>query len=854
MSSASWRFTICVLFVVFVFSRVRGDSRQCASDCKLPECSCARNEFPMDKSEMPQFVYFGFDDAVNTVMAGFYRRLFTDDRKNPNGCPIQGTLFVSHQYTDYNLVQEFYKRGMEIGVHSVTHSMIDTEETLRTEAMEQKNNIVQLAKIPPEHIVGWRSPFLKTAGDAQPRVLKELGYQYDVSLTFPRYSFGSPKPFPFTLRGGWPYQCSVQPCPTGVTLDGFFEIPVNSLVDAQGAYPCVFVDGCYNRPNNEEEAYQLLFKNFNDYYTSSRTPFGLHMHAAWFYTNYNIKAMEKFLDYLDTLNDVYVVSAKQVIAWMKNPVPLSDLIRHPEFSCSGNVVPSQSPINTKPQDEFGQLPRLIQPIPVMVMQFSNATLNPTTTATTTTSSTASTTTTIPNPTTTTTTPKPTTTTTTPKPTTTTTTPKPTTTTTTPKPTTTTTTPKPTTTTTTPKPTTTITTPELTTTTTAIFIPTTTTTTTSSTTPITTTAITTTESATTTTVSTTTSIPTTTTSIPTSRRIPPTTSLRTASTLLQSIQQPIINASVFSANCVPGVNCLAPFCFCNGAGIPGKVSVSETPQMVYITIDGSVTPSVFRRYYQLFSNKSNPNNCPIEGTLFVSSQDSYTYFLKKLHEMGAEIALRGVNDLHYTNSEQMEMELLEELNFLKRLGINGPFGFRAPEIKPMGDDHFSLLTKYGIQYDATISIQRPTGNKAKVWPFTLDFPYTGSCAIDDCPKKRHPGLFVLPNTPLLDYQNRYDCSYIDGCMFNPTTANETVDFLWNNFKQYYESNRAPFGISLRQVWFEHPAYVHNLQGLNLFLLKLAQLPDVYVTSINKILAWMREPSSLDNIPQFKPWSC
>ncbi|KAK3608151.1 hypothetical protein CHS0354_034110 [Potamilus streckersoni] len=817
MSSASWRFKICVLFVVSVLNRVWGDSRQCAPDCKLPECSCARNEFPMEKNEMPQFVYFGFDDAVNTVMAGFYRRLFTDDRKNPNGCPIQGTLYVSHQYTDYSLVQEFYKRGMEIGVHSVTHSMIDTEETLRTEAREQKNNLVQLAKIPPEHIVGWRSPFLKTAGDAQPRVLKELGYQYDVSLTYPRYSFGSPKPFPFTLRGGWPYQCSVQPCPTGVTLEGFFEIPVNSLVDAQGAYPCVFVDGCYNRPRNEEEAYQLLLKNFNDYYTSSRTPFGLHMHAAWFYTDYNIKAMERFLDYLNTLKDVYVVSAKQVIAWMKNPVPLTDLIKHPEFSCNGHVVPSQSPIDTKPQDEIGQIPRFIQPRPVILRRPSTTTLTPTTTTTTATSSTATTTTT--------------------------------------------TTQKPTTTTTTQKPTTTMTTQEPTTKSTTTVIPSTTTTTTS-TTPITTTVTTTepvsttvtTTPISTTATTTTTTIITTTTSLPTSTRISPTTSLRTTTTLAQDIIQPIINASGFSAKCIPGVNCLAPLCFCNGAGIPGKTSAGETPQMVYITIDGSITPSVFRRYHQLFSNKSNPNNCPTEGTLFVSSHDSYTYFLKKLHEMGAEIALRGVNDLHYTNSEKMEMELLEELNFLKRLGINGPFGFRAPEIKPMGDDHFSLLSKYEIQYDATISIQRPIGSKPKVWPFTLDFPYTGSCAIDDCPKKRHPGLFVLPNTPLLDYQNRYDCSYIDGCMFNPTTANETVDFLWNNFKQYYESNRAPFGISLRQVWFEHPAYIHNLQGLNLFLLKLAQLPDVYVTSISKILAWMKEPTRLDNIQQFKPWSC
>ena len=46
--------------------------------------------------------------------------MFTDERKNPNGCPIRATFFVSHQYTNYRDVQHLWNLGHEIAIHSVT--------------------------------------------------------------------------------------------------------------------------------------------------------------------------------------------------------------------------------------------------------------------------------------------------------------------------------------------------------------------------------------------------------------------------------------------------------------------------------------------------------------------------------------------------------------------------------------------------------------------------------------------------------------------------------------------------------------------------------------------------------------
>lgn len=311
------------------------ESQTCPAGCVLPECSCPRTSFPMETREIPQMVYFGFDDAVNVVMAALYDRLFTTERLNPNGCPMKMTLFVSHQYTDYQKVKKFHDAGMEIAVHSVTHTSIDNDDILRKEAKLQKENIVKLAGVPEEDIVGWRSPFLKTAGDGQPSILKELGYEYDISLTYTRHSMEVAKPWPFTMDNGWQYKCGIEPCPSGhnARVSDFWAVPVVSLMDHKNQYPCSFVDGCAVRAFNEQEAFDYLWKNFVSYYNTTRTPFGLNMHAAWFYTRYNLKAMIRFLDELQKLDDVYVVTVKQMLDWMRNPTPVSEIKTFRPWSC-----------------------------------------------------------------------------------------------------------------------------------------------------------------------------------------------------------------------------------------------------------------------------------------------------------------------------------------------------------------------------------------------------------------------------------------------------------------------------------------------------------------------------------------
>jgi hypothetical protein len=50
------------------------------------------------------------DDAITINNYDYYQQLFSS-RKNPNGCAVTGTFYVSHVFSNYRLVQQLYKQG-----------------------------------------------------------------------------------------------------------------------------------------------------------------------------------------------------------------------------------------------------------------------------------------------------------------------------------------------------------------------------------------------------------------------------------------------------------------------------------------------------------------------------------------------------------------------------------------------------------------------------------------------------------------------------------------------------------------------------------------------------------------------
>merc|ERR1712117_481440 len=62
------------------------------------------------------------DDAINNNNIDLYTEIFNKQRRNPNGCDIKGTFYVSHKYTNYSAVQNMHRLGHEIAAHSITHN------------------------------------------------------------------------------------------------------------------------------------------------------------------------------------------------------------------------------------------------------------------------------------------------------------------------------------------------------------------------------------------------------------------------------------------------------------------------------------------------------------------------------------------------------------------------------------------------------------------------------------------------------------------------------------------------------------------------------------------------------------
>lgn len=194
-----------------------------------------------------QLVLLTFDDAVQTINIDYYRKALYD-RKNPDGCPAQATYFVSHEYTDYSLVNELYSKGHEIALHSISH-LPQTEywrdaskETIIDEFIGERDLVSHFAQIPKDKISGIRMPFLQLSGNTTYEVLPENGLPWDCS--WPTQKFSSPGLWPYTLQYKSDQDCPIGPCPTE-SLPKSWVAPMIDWIDDKGVV-CSMVDACVN--------------------------------------------------------------------------------------------------------------------------------------------------------------------------------------------------------------------------------------------------------------------------------------------------------------------------------------------------------------------------------------------------------------------------------------------------------------------------------------------------------------------------------------------------------------------------------------------------------------------------------
>ena len=323
----------------------------CSEDqCRPPNCTCASNfNTNSDAKYRPQIVTISFDDAVTAYKYKAYRRLFNSKRRNPNGCPISATFFVSGNGGNrYDLVRQLYNDGHEIACHTATHQLSipwwdeATKEQLTEEVIGMRGLLVQKAGIPFEEIRGMRMPYLTMRGDEQLEMIKEAGLRYDSScMAGPSNTVANPPVWPFT----WDHVIDSTYCDHSdlpwKTYPGIWELPLNRWIGHNGL-ACSMLDGCQSTRSTEgdakngrssivsqnasSEVLYHMWQNFHRHYEQDRTPLGMHLHATWFLgKGHRFEALDRFLDELLERKDVYIVTMYQLVQWMQNQVQLKDL-------------------------------------------------------------------------------------------------------------------------------------------------------------------------------------------------------------------------------------------------------------------------------------------------------------------------------------------------------------------------------------------------------------------------------------------------------------------------------------------------------------------------------------------------
>lgn len=103
MSSSRAVTPLIILLVLFLQAKAADSAEPCDPDiCTLPDCFCSGNKIPGNLSPFstPQIVMISFDAALVDNAFPLYEELFNGRLKNPNGCNISATFFVSHEYTN----------------------------------------------------------------------------------------------------------------------------------------------------------------------------------------------------------------------------------------------------------------------------------------------------------------------------------------------------------------------------------------------------------------------------------------------------------------------------------------------------------------------------------------------------------------------------------------------------------------------------------------------------------------------------------------------------------------------------------------------------------------------------------
>uniref|UniRef100_A0A915HHW4 Uncharacterized protein n=1 Tax=Romanomermis culicivorax TaxID=13658 RepID=A0A915HHW4_ROMCU len=154
-----------------------------------------------------------------------------------------------------------------------------------------------------------------------------------------------------------------------------------------------------------------------------------------------------------------------------------------------------------------------------------------------------------------------------------------------------------------------------------------------------------------------------------------------------------------------------------------------------------------------------------------------------------------------------------------------------------------------------------------WPTTLDYALPWLCQNWQCPKRAFPGLWEIPINQFLKYRtdaiSKDQFSAKSSMISSLLNVNDTFDDLLNifetNFKRAYSTNKAPYILTLNAEYFAFQGSSgddENLpyEVLSQFLREILIKPDVWIVTMQQLIEWMKNPTAVDSLLNFRPFSC
>uniref|UniRef100_A0A1I7TWD6 EGF-like domain-containing protein n=2 Tax=Caenorhabditis tropicalis TaxID=1561998 RepID=A0A1I7TWD6_9PELO len=322
------------------------------SSCVIGTCSCdsgytpSTGKFPphnYDPKQVPQMVMLSFDDPITDRIINTLKSLFSGKIRNPNGCAIKGTFFVSHQWNNYDQTLWLHSKGNEISVNSITKEDLSgrTKERWYKEQKGMRETLAEFSYVDRSQIIGTRAPLSKIGGDAQFEMMTENNFTYDNSMLV------AGAYWPQTLDHKLPWECEGR-CPTQ-SHKGIWEIPIQNIQGDDSRWYKTLTR-VLKPVDSRDSVKKILMRNFLNHYKTNRAPFVLTLDTeflTYLPDNGAIYALEDFLKDIVQKQDVFVVTGTQMIDWMRNPVDLNGLKNLRSWQCkflmNDHVQPCEVP-------------------------------------------------------------------------------------------------------------------------------------------------------------------------------------------------------------------------------------------------------------------------------------------------------------------------------------------------------------------------------------------------------------------------------------------------------------------------------------------------------------------------------